>query len=186
MQYCTTAISSLLSVLLFHCAVLEVLYSTHCTAVYFTQNATCTCVLYSNALKCTSCHNVLFDSRSSGDGIFFALLEWLILSQSSLIVNTYGSSFAMEAAAVKQAILVGIWGGHLIHHSDKHLPFCGHMQFMKAYSQQQVPMVSYTEGTTDRRTLKSKALKVKICVHLQEWGLPEVLCVPTDEEAESI
>ena len=38
--------------------------------------------------------------RSSGEGIYFALIEWLLLARSSLILNTYGSSFAVEAAAV--------------------------------------------------------------------------------------
>ena len=36
--------------------------------------------------------------RSSTEGIHFALLEWLLLSECSIIINTYGSSFAVEAA----------------------------------------------------------------------------------------
>ena len=34
--------------------------------------------------------------RSSPEGIHFALLEWLLLSESALILNTYGSTFATE------------------------------------------------------------------------------------------
>lgn len=35
-------------------------------------------------------------SRSSKDGIILALIEWLVLAECSLILHTYGSSFAME------------------------------------------------------------------------------------------
>ena len=34
--------------------------------------------------------------RHSEEGIRFALLEWLLLSECALIINTYGSSFAVE------------------------------------------------------------------------------------------
>ena len=34
--------------------------------------------------------------RQSTEGIQFALLEWLLLSECALIINTYGSSFAVE------------------------------------------------------------------------------------------
>jgi hypothetical protein len=36
--------------------------------------------------------------RNSVEGMHFALLEWLLLSECALIVNTYGSTFAVEAA----------------------------------------------------------------------------------------
>ncbi len=35
--------------------------------------------------------------RHSVDGVKFAMVEWLLLSRSDLILHTYGSSFAMEA-----------------------------------------------------------------------------------------
>ena len=35
-------------------------------------------------------------NRHSKEGIRFALLEWLLLSECALIINTYGSSFAVE------------------------------------------------------------------------------------------
>ena len=35
-------------------------------------------------------------NRDSNEGIRFALLEWLLLSECALIINTYGSSFAVE------------------------------------------------------------------------------------------
>ena len=89
-------------------------------------------------------------SRSSKEGIHFALLEWLLLSRSALIMNTYGSSYAMEAAQVHLRPLVGIWGGVAVHHTDIRLPFCGHMLYMKEFSNKATDTV-YTEGTKDRR-----------------------------------
>ena len=89
-------------------------------------------------------------SRSSKEGIHFALLEWLLLSRSALIINTYGSSYAMEAAQVNLRPLVGIWGGKAVHHTDIRLPFCGHMLYMKEFSNKATDTV-YTEGTKDRR-----------------------------------
>ena len=36
------------------------------------------------------------DNRSSVDGMQFALIEFLLLSKTSLILHTFGSTFAME------------------------------------------------------------------------------------------
>ena len=44
-----------------------------------------------------------FSNRNSLQGILFALVEWLMLSESALLINTYGSSFAVEAAHVSTA-----------------------------------------------------------------------------------
>ena len=44
-----------------------------------------------------------FSNRDSLQGILFALVEWLMLSESALLINTYGSSFAVEAAHVSTA-----------------------------------------------------------------------------------
>lgn len=88
--------------------------------------------------------------RDSENGMQLALLEWLALSESQFIVNTYGSSFAEQAAQVHRRPIVGIWDGMLLHHSSVLLPYCGHMQFVKAAGRQGIDSV-YTEGTTDRR-----------------------------------
>ena len=80
----------------------------------------------------------------------FALVEWLLLAESSLILNTYGSSFAEEAALLHQRPLVSLWHGHLIHQRSILLPFCGHMQFAQAMSQTKLKF-AYTEGTVDQR-----------------------------------
>lgn len=41
-------------------------------------------------------------ARNSTEGMFFAFLEWLLLSEADLVINTYGSTFAVEAAMVSQ------------------------------------------------------------------------------------
>ena len=43
--------------------------------------------------------------RASPQGISFALVEWLLLSESALLLNTYGSTFAVEAAQVSITVL---------------------------------------------------------------------------------
>jgi hypothetical protein len=48
-------------------------------------------------------------SRESPAGIQHALAEWLILSQCSLILNTYGSSFALEASYYGKKPLASLW-----------------------------------------------------------------------------
>ena len=88
--------------------------------------------------------------RDTINGMQIALLEWLALSQSSLLINTYGSSFAEQAALVHMRPLVGLWDGNLVHHLSVHLPYCGHLQFVKAFSKQG-HVSAYTEGTADRR-----------------------------------
>lgn len=49
----------------------------------------------------------------------------ITIPESALIINTYGSSYAMEAALVHRRPLVGIWEGRLVHHSSSFLPHCG-------------------------------------------------------------
>ena len=91
-------------------------------------------------------------SRGERNGILFALVEWLLLAESQLILNTYGSSFAMEAAQIHLRPLVGVWDGRPIHHTDIRLPFCGHLLYMKEYSSRAVDAV-YMEGTADNRVV---------------------------------
>lgn len=92
-------------------------------------------------------------NRDSSDGIKFALIEWLILSRSNLIINTYGSSFADQAAYLNRIPIVGVWEGKLIHHSSTQLPYCGHMQFAKVQSSLG-KRSNYIEGTIDNRQVK--------------------------------
>lgn len=41
-------------------------------------------------------------ARHTREGIHFALVEWLLLSECALIINTYGSSFAVEVNKVNK------------------------------------------------------------------------------------
>jgi len=102
-------------------------------------------------------------SRSSADGMVFALIEWLLLSESALVLNTYGSTFAVEAAQRHMRPLVGIWNGHLIHHQSVYLPFCGHMLYAQAFTpSSSIRKFTYSEGTIDNRSVSGHVKIVKI------------------------
>ena len=70
-------------------------------------------------------------SRSLTEGILFALIEWLILAESALIVHTFGSTFSAEAAMINRIPLIGLWEDRFLHHYHPHIPACGHLQFAK-------------------------------------------------------
>lgn len=70
--------------------------------------------------------------RDTTEGMKLALVEWLLLSKSALILHTYGSTFAEQAAQVHNCPVIGIWEGKLLHHSSIQLPFCGNQQYAKA------------------------------------------------------
>jgi hypothetical protein len=89
-------------------------------------------------------------SRNSVEGMKLAFIEWLLLSSTSLIINTYGSSFAVEAAYRSISPVVGIFDSYLVHHDHYNLPHCGVMQFAKYYSKNAKP-VTFVEGTSDNR-----------------------------------
>jgi hypothetical protein len=121
-------------------------------------------------------------SRQTTTGVFFAFIEWLLIAQSSLIINTHGSSFAVEAATINMRPVVGLWSGVLVHHTNSQLPYCGHFQFMKAYGQQGWNTV-YHEGTYDNRKIDAKVFSLKRCSLFEEWGLSEVYCSVSDSDA---
>ena len=91
-----------------------------------------------------------------------AIIDWLVLSRSALIINTYGSSFAVEASQVRNIPLVGVWGGNYIYTNDAKMPYCGHLQFIKHYSNQGIK-TTYREGTSDNREIKATQLLLKPC-----------------------
>lgn len=124
-------------------------------------------------------------SREDPQGIEMALIEWLILSRTELIVNTYGSSFAVEAAYLHNRPLVGIWNNVLIHHDQSYLEFCGHMQYAKYLSKLAIAS-DFQEGTVDRRTVKSNFVIYVPCDNLENWGLPNVYCIKQEDENEEV
>jgi hypothetical protein len=123
-------------------------------------------------------------SRNMTTGVQLALVEWLLLARCDMIVNSYGSSFAVEAAAMgnqfnKYVPIVSISNGKLLLLNVPHLPYCGNMLFLAAYSSKGV-FGQYTEGTGDNRAVGSVALTLEQCSLLDNWGIEEpVYCMTT-------
>ena len=115
------------------------------------------------------------DSRSSVEGIQFALLEWLTLSRAQLVLHTYGSSFGQEAAQVHGAALVGIWHQYKVYSRNGLLNYCGIPNFMKKYTNFGVSK-AYMEGTVDRRVIDDQYFRIKSCTSMDQWGMSEVYC----------
>lgn len=103
-------------------------------------------------------------SRNTVDGMKQAFLEWLLLSEMSLVVNTYGSSFAMEATQRTNIPLVGVYEGYYIYQTSESLPFCGNLQFAKVFSTR-TSKTRFTEGTIDNREVSAIYCE-KMCVDL--------------------
>jgi hypothetical protein len=92
--------------------------------------------------------------RDSLEGMEHAFLEWLLLSKTSLIINTYGSSFAVEAAYRSSIPIAGVYEGYLVAHDSPFLQHCGIMQFAK-YLQKTAEPMSFKEGTVDNREVRN-------------------------------
>lgn len=89
-------------------------------------------------------------ARETTEGMERAFLDWLLLSRTSLILNTYGSSFAAEAAHVYSVPIVGVYESYLIAYDSPYLQHCGIMQYAK-FLQKKASPVTFTEGTFDNR-----------------------------------
>lgn len=120
-------------------------------------------------------------NRSDVDGMWYGFIEWVLLSNCDLLINTYGSTFAVEAAQVHLRPIVSLWNKHLLFHHDMKLPYCGHMLFMRTYSNQGVTG-SYREGTYDNRIIPVKSIKLFPCHHFDEYGLRDVYCTSSDDD----
>lgn len=68
--------------------------------------------------------------RHTSGGIITALLEWLLLSQCDLLINTYSSTFAVEAGLLSNTPVLGLWHHRLIYSNDPKLAQCGHNQYL--------------------------------------------------------
>jgi hypothetical protein len=84
-------------------------------------------------------------SRESLAGIQHALAEWLIISQCALILNTYGSSFALEASFYGKKPLASLWENRLVFMENSVLHYCGMLQFATYYSLNAQP-ITLIEG----------------------------------------
>lgn len=112
-------------------------------------------------------------SRSSPEGMQFAFMEWLAISRCELVLNIWGSTFAVEAAAVHGKPVVGIWEGRAIHSNAQHLPFCAHTGYLIMYGQHKA-FTTIVEGTEDKRQIKGKSFELQFTNSLQHLGLPQI------------
>jgi len=125
--------------------------------------------------------------RDSTQGMAFALIEWLLLSEAALVINTHGSSFAVEASQRYQRPLVGIYNGRLLHLYNIFLPFCSHLLFLKTYGRQgQEEIYIEDDGASFKREIVGKHVLMQPCNFLEEWGLGEVYCVNSDSKEETL
>lgn len=84
-------------------------------------------------------------SRETIDGIDHAFMEWLVLSKCSLIIHTYASTFAAEAAKLNKVPLISIWEHSYLFEESNYLRYCGNIQFAKYFSTNIIPAY-YMEG----------------------------------------
>ena len=115
----------------------------------------------------------LVGDRSTVEAMRLALIEWLMLSRSSLIIHTFGSSFAVEAARIHQVPIIGIWSGHLLHHSSQYLPDCGTSGY-QVLSQPDEAKTYYKESL-DGASMETKSVRWRPCDLLREWGFTQTV-----------
>ncbi len=68
---------------------------------------------------------------------------------------------------------------------DINAPYCGNLQFAKSYSSL-TEMSNYVEGTADNRKVSDRAILVKECDVLLQWGLEGLMCVVDDNAVRNI
>ena len=119
--------------------------------------------------------------RGSLQGMEFAALEFFALAQADLIIHTYGSTFAEEAARIRNVPLVGIWNQARIFSQDPRLVGCGIMQYVNVVRETAPIPYSYTEGTTDHRGVDDPYYLMSSCPFLSEWGLRNLYCSLTTQ-----
>ena len=120
--------------------------------------------------------------RSERAGIVFATIEWLLLSESSLILHTHGSSFGVEAAQVHQRPLAGIYDGSVLHTYSVYHPYCGHLLYLKTFSSQGTPetyLESLSSDGTVIRNVSGKQVSLAPCEALDQFGLA-AYCIQSD------
>jgi hypothetical protein len=111
-------------------------------------------------------------NRNSRGGMLLALVEWLLLSESHLVLNTHGSTFAVEAAQVHQIPLVSVYQGNLLYLNDATRPRCSHLFYLKESSNPN--LMTYIEGTADKRGIVAQTINMERSNCLKEWGIDTV------------
>ena len=116
-------------------------------------------------------------SRSTVKGVQFALLEWIALSQSDLILHTHGSSFAQLASQRSGSALLSMWHKHLLFTTSAKLLHCGLLHYMNRASKDGAQQAYVEEGTLGDRVINSGYVRISHCSMFQsDWGLEGVYC----------
>jgi len=111
--------------------------------------------------------------RSSSRGGLYSLIDFLMLSQSHIIINTYGSSFGTEASQVRFTPLLSIWDGIVVHHMNTALQYCGHMQYLRSYGLGKVS--TFTEpGTVNNRIVNATFVNLWKCNYYKDLGFDDI------------
>jgi hypothetical protein len=111
--------------------------------------------------------------RNTTEGMMMAVAEWFVLSECDMVINTYGSTFALEAAQKNKAPVLSIHGHKIVYHHDIRLPFCGDLNYLQTYTKN-LEVSEYKEGTLDERTVRGKIVTLIETDTFTEWGLPSV------------
>eukprot|EP01039_Chlorochromonas_danica_P010767 gene10767-11967_t len=111
--------------------------------------------------------------RNSSDGMMFAFHEWLILSHCELLINSWGSTFALEAAQRFLKPIVGIWYDVALLSSNMYTPQCSNLQFFIHY-ETPLQVNSIIEDTVDKRKVKTMTFDLQPSSWLASFGLPQV------------
>lgn len=109
-------------------------------------------------------------ARDSVEGIRYALIEWLLLSRARLLVHTYGSSFAVEAGALRETPTLSILSQFAVFRESRFQPFCGDNQVADALMVDPTEVL-VREGTMDERMVASTTITLQPCDALRDWGL---------------
>jgi hypothetical protein len=141
-------------------------------------------------------------SRETLSGMDHAFIEWLILSRMSLLIHTYGSSFASEASLVNNIPLVGIWEGNAVYYQNSYLKYCGDLkvaQFMRRDIQSSPKIVYYEGDAVNKRKVYAAFYCLQTflllfsqitgylfrhsnCPFLSNWKIKGLKCLIDEEE----
>jgi hypothetical protein len=117
-------------------------------------------------------------SRETTEGLRHALTEWLILTKCSLLLNTFGSSFAVEAAFYSHSPLLGLWeAGSLVLQENPHVKYCGSLHFAK-YLSSKATRGSFVQG--GEQVVDGHQVALAHCgERMSNWGLSDlsILCI---------
>jgi hypothetical protein len=149
--------------------------------------------------RVSSINNSAFSNRSSAVGVKRALVDFVLLSQSVLVVHGYGSSFGEEAAAVNLSPALRLRIGGHVYGVDVSFPFCNNAVFENGYNAAQRSWAKFAgtsstslnvpdksteevcyrdasfEGERDR--ICTATAQRSPCLFFQRgWGIPGVYC----------